>query len=217
MKTRLLALGLGLSLFALLFSCSKENKPTEKIEINTKGLPFNSIKEINTQLLQTKFGEKKTTIPRSVLPNAEISDIEVEPIIRPIVSPLIETGKQIHADMIQQLAGTYEWQVLTEEEKNVILNFDDKQMSELALLFTQQPNIAIDGVSTLPRRAASDDRILSCASAALGIEEAYAIFENTRALMTAKGAVRILKLVGRRYLGWVGVALAVVSFVDCVS
>lgn len=59
MKTRLLALGLGLSLFALLFSCSKENKPTEKIEINTKGLPFNSIKEINTQLLQTKFGEKK--------------------------------------------------------------------------------------------------------------------------------------------------------------
>jgi len=63
MKTRLLALGLGLSLFALLFSCSKENKPTEKIEINTKGLPFNSIKEINTQLLQTKFGEKKNDNP----------------------------------------------------------------------------------------------------------------------------------------------------------
>ena len=208
----------GIIVITLFLSCTKRDKPVEKIRINSKGLSFNSIKNINAQIIQTKFGKKTSTLPRSVeTTNSEITDLEAEPIIRPVISPLIEVGKQIHSEMIHQLVSTYEWQLLTEEEKNIILNFDDKQMSELALIFTGQPDIVIEGLATFPRRADIDDKILSCASAALGIEEAYAIFENTRALMSAKGAVRILKLVGRRYLGWVGVALTVGYFVDCVS
>lgn len=223
MKSRLLTLGLALSVLTFSLSCSKENKPIEKIELNTKGLSFNSIKDINTQLLQTKFGEKKSTLPRSVTPNSEITDIEAEPIIRPVVTPLIETGKQIHADMIQQLAGTYEWQLLTDEEKTIIMNFDDQQMSELALFFTQQPTIVTEAVSTIPRKV-DWDNVFKCASSALGISEAYNIYQNTMLLMSkegmemmaAKSAVQLLKTIGRRYLGWIGLAYAVVTFVDCV-
>ena len=119
--------------------------------------------------------------------------------------------------MILQLSGTHEWQLLTEEEKTILMNYDDKQMAELALFFTEPPTITTEYISTIHRSTIEENKILDCVSAVLGLEEAYSIFQNTRSLMTARGAVKILKLVGRRYLGWAGLALAVVSFVDCVS
>lgn len=148
-------------------------------------------------------------VHRTVAPE---SDQEL--MIRPIVRPLIENGEQIYEEMIQQLSETLEWQQLTEEEKNEILDFDDQQMAELSLIFTQ-PVVA---------RMSADD-IFKCAASALGISEAVNIYRNTVIMMSGefsatiatKSALQLLKTVGRRYLGWVGLGYAVILFVDCVS
>jgi hypothetical protein len=60
--------------------------------------------------------------------------------------------------------------------------------------------------------------IRSCLSGALGLGDLYyLVVENPRALLSANGALKILKHVGLRYLGYLGLALAVWDFVDCVS
>lgn len=93
MKSKLLNLIYGTILISLLFSCSKKAEQEETIEINTEGLTFNSVMNINSQLLQTKVG-KEATLPRSVTSNTNVTDIESELIVRPIVTPLIKKGKE---------------------------------------------------------------------------------------------------------------------------
>lgn len=222
MKSRLLTLGLVLSVLTFSLSCSKENKPIEKIELNTKGLSFNFVKDINIQLLQSKFGEKKTTLPRSVEPSTQISDIEAEPIVRPIVNPLIENGRKIHTELIQKLATTLEWNQLTLEERNSIMNFDDQQMAELSLIYTEMganTSMSISKSNTVPRRLTQGEALL-CVADAIGISQFKSFIEaNSLSLMgalaTRAGAIEILKIVGKRYLGWFGLAMAIYDFTNC--
>lgn len=148
------------------------------------------------------------------------SENEVELKIRSSVTPLIETGKQIHTDMIKQLNNTYEWQQLTQDEKTMILNFDDKQMSELALFFTQEENIALEGSSTVARKVDTQSEIIGCALTALGLKEAYDIYQTTREfnkIMSTGNSIKLLKKIGSRFLGWVGLAWAVIEFIDCIT
>ena len=58
---------------------------------------------------------------------------------------------------------------------------------------------------------------MNCLGAALGLHEIYGVIQNIAQLGTAQGAVRVLKLLGRRYLGWIGVAVAVYSFGNCME
>lgn len=46
----------------------------------------------------------------------------------------------------------------------------------------------------------------------------YLIVENPKALLNSgSNIVKILKNVGLRYLGWLGLALAVWDFIDCAN
>lgn len=217
MKSRLLILLLGF--FITFLSCSKEKVKDENIEITAKGINFSIIKEMSATILHKDLNIKKSTLPRNVLPDpGDTPDLpdEEEPDISLIVVPLIDAGQDIYADMVQQLVNTHEWQQLSQEDKDIILNFDDQQKAQLALFFSEVP-IITEAEATIPRTTTFESKILHCAAAALGIREAIDIFENTRALMSAKNATRILKLVGKRYLGWVGLAYAVVEFVHCIE
>lgn len=122
--------------------------------------------------------------------------------------------------MIEQLQGTQEWQQLTNDEKAMILNFDDKQMSELALFFTQEEVQVVALNSTTPRMAMTDREVIGCALTALGIKEAYDIYQTTKQfnkIMSTGNSIRLLKKIGGRFLGWVGLAWAVIEFVDCIT
>lgn len=58
-------------------------------------------------------------------------------------------------------------------------------------------------------------RVSSSASAALGIAGIRELWTNTIALGTVETAVEALKLIGRRYLGNIGIALMIYDFADC--
>lgn len=61
------------------------------------------------------------------------------------------------------------------------------------------------------------DVIIDCISAALGIVEIAALIENTAALFTVEGALAALKLIGKRYVGWIALGFAVYSFGECME
>jgi hypothetical protein len=43
------------------------------------------------------------------------------------------------------------------------------------------------------------------------------LVQNPRALATSRGTLSLLKHIGGRYLGYIGLGLAIYDFVDCIS
>lgn len=216
MKSKLLAVGLSVSLLVFLFSCSKNNDDERNIKITTLGNDINSVNYIKLQL-DEKLNLKRSTSSRSIVSSntTELSDEEAELIVRPIISPLVENGRDIYSQMLNQVINTPEWNNLTQEEKSMILNFDDKQMAELSLAFTTEP-IHVDALSsTQPRKAI--DIVRNCVSFALGIQGIKTLISETSALVSVNTAIGILKIIGKRYLSYVGIAWMVWDFADCVT
>jgi hypothetical protein len=107
--------------------------------------------------------------------------------------------------MIRYLQESGELSNLSEIERQQITNFDDAQLAALSF--------------TIHTQAYSVDwaEVRSCASAALGIAGINELYVNTLALGTVETTMGALKLLGRRYLGWIGIALMVYDFQDCLS
>lgn len=60
-----------------------------------------------------------------------------------------------------------------------------------------------------------DPTIRSCLSTAVGITAIYDLVLNTSALGAVETTIGALRLIGRRYLGWIGVGLMIMDFADC--
>ena len=61
------------------------------------------------------------------------------------------------------------------------------------------------------------DRVISCISAALGLTIIDGLISNTATLMTVQGVTELLTTLGKRYLGWIGVGVAVYEFGSCMD
>lgn len=141
------------------------------------------------------------------------------------LAPLIQNGKAIHAEMLQQIQNSPEWQLLTEEEKLEITDFEDGNYAQLALSLNDGQGLVLPtldaGVQTIDPALAQQfkpvDAIRSCVAVALGISSIQALITNTTSLMTAQSAIQILKIVGKRYLSYIGVAWMIWDFTSCIS
>lgn len=102
--------------------------------------------------------------------------------------------------------------ILTELNINdlAILNSNERELS----LFFDFTYAQSDAQST-PQW--NRDRVINCISAALGVNELIGLVSNTAQLATAQGVKQVIKLIARRYIGWIGVALAVYSFGNCMG
>lgn len=170
--------------------------------------------------------EKRKTKTTSDANRIDIIEVPIEdeiPIttdeeeIRIILSPLIQNGRQIHSEIISKVQSSPEWLLLSDFERTAILNITDDQAGELSLIYS---TVDLNEWQDMPIEVVrvSLDTIIGCLSAALGFRDLYyLVVENPRALLNATGAVKILKHVGLRYLGYIGLAIAVYEFVDCVS
>ena len=84
---------------------------------------------------------------------------------------------------------------------------DEKELAQLSLIVS----------SAYGKANANYDMVMNCLGAALGINEIYGLIQNTAQLATATGTMQVVKLIIRRYVGWIGVALAVYSFSNCMG
>lgn len=193
-------------LMPTLNSCSADNEIINKKNLLIKGLEYNQLRTIALQVngLQT----------RTVLNRNSENSSEAE--IKMILQPLVENGRQIHNEIIFQVDLSNSEFGLTQDDINEIKNLDEKELAQLSFTFsTLQAHTR--GGDEQARTPWDTETIMNCLGAALGLHEIYGIVKNTTQLATAQGALRVVKLLARRYIGWLGIAVAVYSFGNCME
>lgn len=184
-------------------SCKKQDVYiTSKYLFETKPINYIEIKNIAGSIESLNTSSSKNIIHG----NKDITKI------RKFVTPLIDNGKKIHHELLIKLINSSEWKMLSNQEKEILLNFDDIQLAELSLIYfdlQEKINLREDDTWTTVR---------SCLSGALGLGDLYyLLIENPRSLATARGTISLLKHIGGRYLGYIGLGLAIIDFADCIS
>lgn len=165
--------------------------------------------------------DKKIERKGRPLSSANIEDFEDEngltpneEEIRAIINPLVEYGKQKFVEIKGNILNTPEWYALTENERNEILSIGrDAQFVDLALIFsvygyenTPVPN----GTTT----SSTSEIIHDCIGVALGLS---GIKSAVTGIFTIEKGISLLKVIGKRYLSYAGVAWMIWDFVDCVA
>lgn len=193
----------------LILSCSKEslrNSSNEEfVRIKPSNVTLDVLKDINRDFkkLYLNATKDKTISKRTITPLTTDDYINSE--VQSIAAPLIESGTQIYTDILEQLTNSREWYSLPEEDKTTIRNFSDGQLIQLALIFTSDNDPTVSSMS-----------FRACVGVALGLNGIKDVI-NLSGLYSAKTAVQLLKTIGKRYLGYVGIVWMVWDFTDCIS
>ena len=180
---------------------SRGEFPSEEesdLELTTPFISFSQVQEIASELFDSE--------------GAIYSEDEIE--ISEKISPLIENGRALHQELLDKVAESEEWNTLSEEEKDSIINFSNDQHVVLSLIyFLDNPNLEYEA-----NEAGIDAGVIKdCVSFALGVRGIQEIIQNTKSLITVKDTIKVLKIIGRRYLGFVGLAWMIWDFMDCVA
>jgi hypothetical protein len=192
MNTFMKLLKLTLCLF-ILGSCNDEKMNIKETPENLKSIIINeSIPLIN--LCDISFPKQKSNnLNFSNIPN-NVYETKYE--------KYIKYGKKIYNALLK----------IDSSIKDIKFN-NDAMFAELGVVCS-----FIASTSEMNRLKAIDgQKIASCGSAALGLDVIGGLINNTGKLMTEKSMKKIVKLIAKRYIGWVGVALATYSFVDCIN
>lgn len=167
-----------------------------------KGLDFKDVIHIGQELSKVLGRDQKS--------NAFAFSMDYsEPQIEGVLNPLVENGRDIHQQLLNQINTYPVWNTLSEEDKQSIISLSDQELAELSFI--------ISVTNQITSTTADWDRIRSCASGALGISVVNELVKNTAALASAEVAAEILVLVGKRTLGWVALGLVIWDFYDCVK
>lgn len=150
---------------------------------------------------------KHLAIEVNQIESSDLSDNEKETQIKETLKPMILNGKDIHQEILNQVNLNDPKLDLTQDDITQIKNMDDKELAQLSFVYGTS-HARVDW---------NTDTVMNCLGAALGIHEIYGLIQNTAQLATAQGAVRVLKLLARRYIGWIGVGVAVYSFGNCME
>ncbi|MFN3941736.1 MAG: hypothetical protein ACK4K1_03755 [Flavobacterium sp.] len=146
--------------------------------------------------------------------NSNLSNNEKEIAIRGLSKPFNEIGKNVITYITEKHNISDSFFELSNEEIQNINNLNDIDYTHIGLILNY---------NYLQTNGWSYDEILDCAAVALGIAGIYDLITNTRSLAAygeAANAKELLKLagrLGRRFLGWIGVAIFVRDFGKCMN
>lgn len=202
-------------LVLFLFSCQKENtvsmQSSEIIELKVDRLALKDL------ILIAESLEKKGLISNNYYHFDKKVEESNNDILIDIVFPLIEIGDQIHSELINQIIGSPDWQSLSECDRESIISMSDIQKAQLAFIYIDVIDPDFNNPILISDNAIDRERAQSCLLAALGISAINDIIAGTGGLLTVQSSVQLLKTIGKRYLGYIGLAYAVYEFVNCVS
>ncbi|MBS1755004.1 MAG: hypothetical protein JST34_13255 [Bacteroidetes bacterium] len=206
-------------IFVILFSvpissCKKSTLP----EQSNKSLETSQLYSRSTSnelKLQTPFLSFSTLL--SVAENLKDKEgkfLEDPSQIEQVLTPLIENGKILHNELVSNVTESKEWNSLPDEERNLILNVTNEQLSQLSFIYTiSNPDIEQQAL----KEGISVDIIKDCVGVALGLAGIKHLATTLVTAPTVSTAIGILKWVGKRYLSYLGVAWMVWDFIDCIS
>jgi len=127
-----------------------------------------------------------------------------------ILKPFTEDGRTLHQSLLTQIDLTNPEYDLSAEDIKQIKNSGDDVLAAFSFLMYEM------GQQSTANRSISGSKFVSCLGAATGISS-IAEIADVSGLVSAKTALQLLKVIGKRYLGYIGLAIAVYSFVDCIS
>lgn len=190
-------------------SCSDEVNNTKKETdgvLITCNISDKQIKDINKKM-QDLFNVSRT--------NSAVSITEEQAM--DILSPLIPQGLSIRNQIVNNAElGNLN---ISADELQLLLNMDDSQLAELAYYIVTvadiDPELYDDGMKKY-----TGQQLLDCLSTAIGLEAVTGLWgyiDGTATLVSASSAWTIGRALIGRTLGWVGVAYAIYSYVECLN
>ncbi|MFZ4101944.1 MAG: hypothetical protein ACOYKR_08310 [Sphingobacterium thalpophilum] len=197
-----------ISLISILISCSKQEVEPPKLDLRSILMSkdkFIAITQNVSRLVERNaemslaMKKMSSLTPSNKLMNYNNQELEIA------LLPLVESGKLIHFEMVRYLQESGGLSNLSEIERQQITNLDDSQLAALSFTIHTQ-SYSVDW-----------GQVRSCASMALGFRGISELWTNTLALGSVETTMGALKLLGRRYLGWLGVALMIYDFQDCMG
>lgn len=184
----------------LLFACSNESDYID-LDLNI---------QLKSKITNTEFEEITNELFDKI--NNTRSDDEfslTEEEARLILTPFVEDGKDLQTSMLKQINAVEGNMGLTEDEVNSLTTLDNDDLALFSFVIYE-----LEQCNEISRAALSS-QLMSCLSVAVGIPGIRDIW--VKGLVDAKTITQVLVAQGKRYLGYLGVALMVYSFVDCVS
>lgn len=158
--------------------------------------------------------------------NASIIDAEIiafEEKIRPDALALIRSYGITDAEIIEAFGSLDSPEISVAAEsilmtENLIDNgqtltmFEDEDYQLAGLSFMGITNVNAQSTSKI-----ASDTIGGCIADAIGITAAFEVIEHGVAGLGRKGVLKLIRKVGGKYLGAIGVALAAYDFADCMG
>lgn len=185
----------------LISSCTSDiaEAPTKPDEINVE---LTSVEDLNN-LSQ----ELQKVIPIEVLSDINSNkkyslNSAQEKKLKEIFKPLLNTGSTFRKDLIERSSDS--------EAINGLEN-----LNEIELMFLGMLSAASQGNNTKGKTLVTP-RWVNCVASATGITAINTIL-NTGELYAASTGLQVVKAIGKRYLGYVGLAVAVYNFVECMN
>ncbi len=191
-----------------LFSCSDKEEAVHKVfDLSDKVL---KIEEIANLAIRINEIHDEANLHK-------ISGSEKERMIREELQVLVDNGKTLYNETMNHLESNA-YAGLSDEDRVQLTSINEQNLAEFSVIMSFAYNY--DAFIDESNKSSNDwelDRVMSCLGAALGLSEISTIISNTAQLTTVQGTTQLLKLVGKRYLGWLGVAVGVYSFGKCMD
>lgn len=193
------------------FACSEiEDEPTE-IDLDELVMEFDDFIFVIDEINNYQSNIEKNNGPYSVN-SGNPSEEELELIL----NPMLDNGNAIHIQFKEVIYSSGVFDELTTQEQNELSSeidvMTDEQLVELSLIVN---------VNYYSEQMGSEDidwnRISHCVQAAVGVEALKTIIINSAEAAAVETIIGALKLVGKRYLGWIGVGYMIYSFVQCIQ
>lgn len=198
----------------VLYSCDNEervmNKDSEVDNVMlTYGVDTDLLNSINANLAERLGTDTRTTVTMT------------EQEAQEILSPLVQQGCEMRNELVQ-LAEDEKIDLSAMEVKE-LKDMSDQELAEFSYFMqavTQEEFADYDEMHTvsLEHKYTRED-VWECAKYAFGIDDIkglYRYVSGTKALMSAKTALAMVKPFMKRTLGWVGVAYSIYQFGDCL-
>lgn len=151
---------------------------------------------------------------KSVSRSLQFTELEAEQVLQPFV----EDGLQLKTQIVEQIEIDPSLQV----ETAYFENLSDEDCAALSFVFHSMNDAGMDiGVVTgliddtqYQTMSVNTDRLLHCASVAIGYDTVVKI--GVKGIVTAATVRQAIIAIGKRYLGYIGLAIMVYEFVECI-
>lgn len=201
---------IGLATIFTIQSCKKESNYNTKIQTNA--FEINQFR--NALTLAGKNLNTFSPNQRGANPPKEIKFVnELE---YPALA-LIKSYGVTEEEIIAELGSMDSAQIVLTAE--AILHEEDLIRTGKTLSFFEQEDYHLTAMSLFGINSANaqTDTFGGCLADAIGITAAFEVIEQGVMGLGKKGVLKLLRKVGGKYLGFIGVALAAYDFADCMG